>query len=117
MLRLRVNSSGSPPFVVPHRIDAVGRARRRVDDVHRQHVAGLGAVDMERPGNDVRPEPAMLHLGVDRDGIGQHLFARNAEAGEKCLGRALIGDQPFMRDRVDRDRLARPDKGDRVERA
>ena len=85
--------------------------------MHCKNVARLSALDMERPGNDVRPEPAVLNLRVDRDGIGQNLFARNAETGEKCLGGALISDQPFMRDRVDRDRLARPDKGDRIQRA
>ncbi len=85
--------------------------------MHREHVAGLGAIDMKRPRNNVRPKPAMLNPGVNRDGVGQHLFARNAEAREKCLGRALVGDEAFMRDRVDRHRLAGPDKGDRVERA
>src|SRR6266568_5193005 len=100
--------------VHPHRVDAIRRARRCLEHAHREHVARLGALDINWTGNDVATESTMLHLGVDGDRVGEDLLGGNAEAVEEPDGIALIAQQALMRDRVDGDLVARLDDGDRL---
>src|SRR5258708_11707522 len=59
-------------------------------------------------------EAAMLDLGVDSDGVGQHLFLGDAEAGEERDRVALIREDALVRDRVDRDLGPGPHHRDRL---
>src|SRR5439155_5117336 len=74
-----------------------------------QHVAGLGLIDVDRAGEDMRARAlGAAHLLVDVDGVLEHLARGNAGAAEIChriVGRvdAAVGDG------VDLDGLARLD--------
>jgi len=102
---------GKPAFPHAHRIDAVGRPRRYLEDMDGERVAGLGAGDMDGARDDVRAEAAMLHLGIERNGVGERL---HLVAGEEDGGIPLIGEEALMRDGVDRHRIAGPHEGDGI---
>ena len=76
-------------------------AQGDVEDAHFQHVAGLGALDGHRPGQDMRPERDARLGGVDGAQLG-----RDVEAGRRQhLGAA--------RHRIDRHAVAARDRQDR----
>src|SRR6266849_5107891 len=105
---------GQPALVHAHGVDAIGHARRRLQHMHGEDVARRGAGDGDGAADHMRPEPAMLHLGVDADEIGQHRLLGDAEARKEGLRIALVGEDALMRDGVDGDGVAGIDAQNRL---
>src|ERR1043166_2395132 len=90
-------------------VDAVGHAQIELEDAHLQHVAGLGALDIDWAGEHVRAQAFdARHLGVDVDSILHRLVVRDA-GGREERRRILLSEQALVRDRVDLHGLPRPD--------
>ena len=95
-------------------VDAVGHAKLDVVHTDLQGIAGISALDIDRPGENMHAGAlGAFHLGVNTLRIGEHFIARNSVTGEKLLG-IFIGGQPLVRQRFDLDDLPRFDRQRRL---
>ncbi len=99
---------GEQPGTVPGRHHPVPGPRMQRDDVHPQHVAGLGTAYEHRPGHQMRavhPEPVRNPGGGDHPGVVEDLGRRNTETAEEGVRvTSLIVEDSLLADRVDSGR-------------
>ena len=89
-------------------VDAPGHARLDVQNLHFQHVAGLGALDVNGARDDVAATALSrtpVSRGPEVQDVLQDLITWDAESGEVGAGLLTLG-RPRVRQRVDANRLA-----------
>ena len=90
----------------PGIVDPVWHAQIELVDAHLQHVAALGALHIERPGQHMAAQSlGAPDLAIDVLGVLEHLVRRNAGGPEERRG-IVFRREALVRDGVDLHRLA-----------